>query len=65
MVSFDGRGLMRGGSPRVGVLVVSTLRISIMLFVWDEAKRRSNLRKHGIRKATKREAHFYFSQIID
>jgi uncharacterized DUF497 family protein len=91
-----------------------------MLFVWDEAKRRTNLRKHGIdfadaerifggvtltaedsreaygerrflslglldervvsvahtehdekiriisiRKATKHEAHFYFSQVID
>ena len=93
---------------------------TIMLFVWDETKRRTNLRKHGIdfayaerilagitltaednreaygerrflslgllddqvvsiahtehdeeiciisiRKATKREAHFYFSQIIN
>jgi len=46
------------------------------MFVWDEDKRRLNLRKHGIdfadaaairiisiRKATKHEARFYFSQV--
>jgi uncharacterized protein len=60
------------------------------MFAWDEAKRRTNLSKHGIdfadagkifrgftltaedeiriisiRKATKYEARFYFSQILN
>jgi uncharacterized DUF497 family protein len=58
------------------------------MFAWDEAKRRANLKKHGvvyrtlrrssaellspqgddirsIRKATKHEARYYFSQIFD